>query len=270
MGDALRCTGSGSIEYDQDRDPQDPAGPDRGQHQMSAQRVGTRRYGANPACSFCTPDRNVVLTSTARFRLLLATGAIVDGHSVIVPVVHAPSMTDAGFAEAGAELLRLRVATTALCSAVYGEQTVFFEHGASCKHDVQYLFCAHGHLHALPVSLSAEQVDMMVEELWRTLRNHSEMAEDEVADWYDSGRTGEYFYFAARGQHHVFYPDASAHPAPRLFRQLFAQVLELDPDRVVNWETQPDSADLAAAANLLRARLLHISKLDELDDELTE
>jgi hypothetical protein len=225
---------------------------------MSAQHMGTRRYGVNPACSFCLPDWNVVLTSTARFRLLLATGAIVDGHSVIAPVVHAPSMTNGGFAEAGAELLRLREATTALCSAVYGGQTVFFEHGARCEHNVKHLFCAHGHLHALPVSLSAKQVAIMVEELRRSLRNHSQMAEGVLAEWYDSGRTGEYFYFAARGQHHVFYPDASVHPAPRLFRRLFARVLELDPDRVVNWETQVESADLAAAAYHLRARLRHV------------
>lgn len=225
---------------------------------MSAQHPGTGRYGVNPACSFCTPDRNAVLMSTARFRLLLATGAIVDGHLVIVPVVHAPSMTDGGFAEAGVELLQLRGAVTALCSAVYDKPTVFFEHGASCKHDVKHPFCAHAHLHALPVSLSVGQVDMMVEELSRTLRNHSEMAEDVMAEWYDSGRTGEYFYFAARGQHHVFYPDASVHPAPRLFRRLFARVLELDRNRVVNWEAQPESADLAAEAYHLRARLRHL------------
>ncbi|MEH1166884.1 hypothetical protein V6V47_16010 [Micromonospora sp. CPCC 205539] len=227
---------------------------------MTEQRGGSRKFDIVPHCPFCLPDPGLVLMSTPRLHVLVATGSIVPGHTVIVSKEHAPSLVNSGLRAAGADLLRVRGLVAAMSRLEYGKDTQFFEHGAGCQHEQSHVFCAHAHMHALPTSLTTTQTAFVVKQMRCQFTNYTAMTESETIAWYNSNREDEYFYFSGSGRHHVFYPDHRSRPAPRLFRRLFAQVLGLEPETVVNWEEQAEKTDLAMTAGRLRDALRDVTR----------
>lgn len=151
-------------------------------------------------CMFCTRTESIV-SRTPRVFAQLDDAPIAEGHLLICPSLHYPSLADAP-AEITVEIDQLVDALTQVYNKVYGP-SVIFEHGRTghcVRRNPGERICHHAHLHMLPLDGElGELIDIGQRVPFQSLSEVAELAGDiEGYILTGSSASGRYFYPVTR------------------------------------------------------------------------
>ena len=164
-----------------------------------------------------------ILFSSKCFTILPDISPIVPGHLLICTTRHVIAMSALGDEEFR-QLDRIIAAVSSKLTEVYGEPTIFFEHGAVDEFDRAGCCLDHAHLHALPIN-----VDVTVS--LRTLFDEVPVRGLETLSRFARNRTPYLFFQRTDGQRSAYAP---VHGVSQFVRRLIC--MELGAGTRSNWE----------------------------------
>ncbi len=186
-------------------------------------------------CPFCALDRQRILWSEGRLRIVLPRGPLVPGHLLIVACGHTRSFRGAD-REMRDQLFAQRAILGEAISLVYGEPALFFEHGVGAEHahDAE-IHCGHAHQNLIPSSFTARGLAEVVEKLEAAGLVPVQMDESAVRDWYATAGGQDYYYIGDRTTHYRLGYDGVV-PGHRFFRRHLGALLGLSGSEAAAWE----------------------------------
>lgn len=204
-------------------------------------------------CPFCTPDASHILWSGDRLNVILPRGPLLPGHLLIVTTNHLPSFRGAP-SHLRAQLFSLRTVLHEAVLHVYGEASLFFEHGVGAKHSHEAeTHCTHAHQNLVPSPLAGPGLAKVVAKLRSSGLEPIRMPEPELQAWYAEDNPDDYYYLSDHATHYRFDYGTTA-PGPRFFRRHLGELSGLSPAQAAAWDT----AAMPTTDNPLTARLRRI------------
>lgn len=196
-------------------------------------------------CVFCNPCKELVVSSSANFTLMLDPFGLLPGHMLLTSHSHYGCLGEVP-EHLQEECEQLRAYGVSLLEQLFGKHVTRYEHGRAghcISRNIDTRLCHHYHEHLLPAFLSLHPI------LEKKFQSIPYYLEAEIVQLFF--RYHEYLLVAESNGNKRFYIANTNDTPPHLLRSLAAQALEVE--ELENWESSLSCNNMLIGKERLQA-----------------